>query len=99
MGKRLDADAFGSTIEGLNIGERPIAMARAVLVDGRSQSGVARDQGVSRNAVCLAVNRIWEAHQDVPAGFERVNAVLPKQKAAIVRQWLGLAPQKTEATR
>lgn len=96
MGKHLSAASFATAIDGMNISERPIAMARAVLVDGRSQSDCARDMGVSRNAVCLAVNRIWEAHSAIPAGFERVTAILPKHQASVVKGWHERAPLKSE---
>lgn len=95
--KRLTAAEFARAIDGINISERPIAMARAVLVDGESQSDCARANGVSRNAVCIAVNRIWEAHSAVPAGFERVTAVLPKHQASVVRGWHERAPLKSES--
>ena len=82
--KRLTAAEFARAIDGISISERPIAMARSVLVDGMSQSDCARANGVSRNAVCLTVNRIWEAHIAVPAGFERVTAILRKHQASVV---------------
>ena len=99
MTKQISASDFARAIEGLNIADRPAAMARAVLVEGKTQAEVARDEGVSRNAVCLAVNRVWEVHQDVPAGFERVTAILPKHRAEIVRQWQDAAQQQTETAR
>ncbi|WP_454888071.1 TrfB-related DNA-binding protein [Sphingomonas oryzagri] len=95
-GKRLTAAQFARAIDGISISERPLAMARAVLVDGVSQSDCARANGVSRNAVCLTVNRIWEAHNAVPDGFERVTAILPKHQASVVRSWHERAPFKTE---
>jgi transposase-like protein len=98
-GKRLTAAEFTAAIDRLSIAERPTAMARAVLVDGRMQSEVARTEGVSRNAVFLAVTRIWEAHSGVPEGFERVTVVLPKHKVAIVRQWQDSAVHEMESTR
>lgn len=99
MDKRLSAEAFATAIDAITISERPIAMARAVLVDGQSQSDCARAMGVSRNAVCLAVNRTWEAHRAIPAGFERVTAVLPKHQASVVKGWNERAPLKSEPAR
>jgi hypothetical protein len=87
MAKRLSAIAFDRASARLNIAPRPLAMARSVLVDGEAQAAVAKREGVSRNAVCLAVNRIWDASSEVPEGFERVTAILPKHKAFLVRQW------------
>lgn len=98
-GKRLTAAEFARAIEGLSIGERPAAMARAVMVNGQSQADCARKMGVSRNAVHLAVCRLWEAHQALPAGFERVTAILSKHQASVVRSWHERAPQKSEPAR
>ena len=92
MDKRLSASAFEQAAGRLNI-------ARAVLVDGEAQSAVAKREGVSRNAVCLAVNRIWNAHSEVPEGFERVTAILPKHKAFLVRQWQREAVERLDAKR
>lgn len=97
--KRLTPAEFARAIDGISISERPIAMARAVLVDGISQSECARANSVSRNAVCLAVNRIWEAHNTIPAGFERVTAILSKHQASVVRSWTQRAPHNTESAR
>lgn len=99
MDKRLTTAEFARAIDGLSIAERPASMARAVMVDGHSQADCARAMGVSRNAVHLAVNRIWEAHQAIPAGFERVTAVLPKHQASVVRSWHERAPLKSEPAR
>ena len=64
MDKRLSASAFEQAAGRLNIAARPLDMARAVLVDGEAQSAVAKREGVSRNAGCLAVNRIWRRWKD-----------------------------------
>lgn len=98
-GKRLTAAEFARAIEGLNIGERPAAMARAVMVDGMSQTDCACAMGVSRNAVHLAVNRLWASHRALPVGFERVTAILSKHQASVVRSWHEHAPQKSESAR
>lgn len=99
MGKRLTPSEFETATQGLSIADRPAAMARAVLVDGQSQADCARAMRVSRNAVHLAVNRVWEAHQAVPTGFERVTAILPKHQASVVRSWHERAPFKAEPAR
>ena len=99
MDKRLSASAFERAAGRLNIAVRPLDMARAVLVDGEAQSAVAKREGVSRNAVCLAVNRIWNAQSEVPEGFERVTAILPKHHAFLVRQWQREAVERLDAKR
>lgn len=97
--KKLTPEQFTRAIEGMTISERPIAMARAVLVDGMSQSDCARAMNVSRNAVSLAVNRVRDAHEAVPAGFERVTAILPSHQASVVKGWQERAPLKGEIAR
>ena len=94
--KRLTSEQFAHAIEGMTISERPVAMARAVLVDGMSQSDCARAMSVSRNAVSLAVNRVRDAYEAVPAGFERVTAILPAHQASVVKGWNERAPFKRE---
>lgn len=96
--KLLSAEDFARAVEAITIADRPAAMARAVLVDGQSQSDCSRAYGVSRNAVSLAVNRVRAAHEAVPAGFERVIAILPSHQASVVKGWHERAP-KTEAAR
>jgi len=97
--KKLTPEQFARAIEGLTISDRPTAMARAVLVDGMSQSDCARAMNVSRNAVSLAVNRVRDAYEAVPAGFERVTAVLPIHQATVVKGWQERAPFKGEIAR
>ncbi|TKW64647.1 MAG: transcriptional regulator [Paracoccus denitrificans] len=97
--KPLTAEQFARAIDGMTISERPTAMARAVLVDGMSQSDCARAMNVSRNAVSLAVNRVRDAHEAVPAGFERVTAILPSHQASVVKGWHERAPLKGEIAR
>lgn len=99
VSKRLTPEQFADAIDGLTISERPMAMARSVLVDGVSQSDCARAMNVSRNAVSLAVNRVRDVHEAVPAGFERVTAVLPTHQASVVKGWNERAPFKREIAR
>lgn len=94
--KHLTREQFDRAVAGITIAERPAAMARAVLVDGISQSNCARAMNVSRNAVSLAVNRVRQAHEAVPAGFERVTAILPIHQASVVKSWHERAPFKKE---
>jgi DNA-directed RNA polymerase specialized sigma24 family protein len=85
--KLLTSDQFERAVAGITIADRPVAMARNVLVEGMSQADCARALGVSRNAVSLAVNRVRDAHDEVPAGFERVTAILPLHQASVVKSW------------
>ena len=51
MTKRMSPAEFAAAIDGITMAPRPIAMARAVLVDGQKQVDCAKIEGVSRNAV------------------------------------------------
>nr|AAX19279.1 KorA-like protein [Sinorhizobium meliloti] len=81
---------FEAAVKRLQISERGIDMARRVLVGGEAQSLVATDYGVTLGAVTHQVSRVWRTYVDaleVPPDHERVSAVLPKDKAEIVRTW------------
>lgn len=81
---------FDATVKRLGIQERGIEMARRVLVAGERQTAVAAEMKVTVGAVSHQVNRVWREYvnaQEIPAGYERVSAILPADKAAIVRTW------------
>ncbi|MET1114560.1 MAG: TrfB-related DNA-binding protein [Comamonas sp.] len=85
MGKRLSEAQFQQCIEGLEVGAQTLAIAHGVLVRGQTQASFVQALGLSKGAVSQAVQRIWRAH--LPAGYERVSAVLPQHQAFIVKQW------------
>lgn len=81
---------FEAVVKRLNISDQAADMARRVLVGGEMQKDVAADCKVTISAVSHHVGRIWSAHveaQEIPAGHERITAVLPSDKAEIVRTW------------
>lgn len=88
--RTMEAGVFDETIQRLNISERATQMGRLVLVDQKTQSEVAKEYGVTIGAVSHQVTRIWRTYVDsleLPAGHERITAVLPAEKAEIVRTW------------
>lgn len=88
--RRLKADEFKAATERLTISARSEQMARRVLVEGDLQATVANEYGVTVGAVSHQIRRIWQAHcemQEVPPGHERITAVIPTEKAEIVRTW------------
>ena len=93
--KRLTDEQFRKAITGLNIGHGTVAMARAVLVEGRSQTEVAAEHGLTKGAVSQAVSKVWLARR-LPEGFEEVRAVLPSRQAFIVRKWAKAAKQEDQ---
>ena len=88
--KRLTNDQFRLATEGLPVGQKNIAIARAVLVEGRKQSELAAAYGLTKGAVSQVVAKVWQASQ-VPAGYERVSVVLPEFQAFQVKQWAAAA--------
>lgn len=88
--KRLTPAQFAQAVEPLRSQQRTIELAYPVLVQGRQQKAVAAEQNCSPGRVSTAVHAVWRAYtqqQAIPAGYVRITAVLPKQKAQIVEQW------------
>ena len=88
--KQLTGNQFRLATEGLPMGQKNIAIARAVLVEGRKQSELAAQYGLTKGAVSQVVAKVWQASQ-VPAGYERVSVVLPEFQAFQVKQWAAAA--------
>jgi flagellar biosynthesis component FlhA len=98
MKKRLTETEFQVAIKGLDVGQRTLDIARAVLVEGMPQAAFVKSLKLTRGAVSQAVNRVWVSHEErsLPQGYERVAAVLPAHQAFIVRKWATEAAKKTE---
>jgi hypothetical protein len=101
MKKRLTEGQFHEAVKGLKVGEQTLEIARGVLIDGKPQADFVAQLGLSRGAVSQAVDRVWSAHQakNLPAGYERVSAVLPEHQAFIVKKWAEDATRKREPTK
>ena len=96
MKKRLTEAQFQVAVNGLEIGQQTLDIARGVLVEGRSQAGFVAALGLTKGAVSQAVGRVWRVSQAIlPDGFERVTAVLPEHQAFIVKQWAEDATKRT----
>ncbi len=81
---------FDATLKRLNISEQAAEMARRVLVGNEQQSTVAAAYSVTVSAVSHQVGRVWRTYVEsleIPPGHEKITAVLPVEKAAIVRTW------------
>lgn len=81
---------FEAAVKRMSMSERGMEMARRVLVGGEQQQRVAADFEVTDGAVSQHVSKVWRTFvnmQEIPAGFERITAVLPSDKAEIVRTW------------
>ncbi len=63
-----------------------VALAREVLVDGRSQVDVAKGHGITKQRVSGMVARVIDAAHDVPATWQRVEVWVPPELVDQVRQ-------------
>ena len=63
-----------------------VALAREVLVDGRSQVDVAKGHGITKQRVSGMVARVIAAAHDVPATWQRVEVWVPPELVDQVRQ-------------
>ena len=87
MRKKLTEAQFSEAVKGLDVGERTLAIAKGVLVEGESQASYVKKFGLTRGAVSQAVNRVYARAKVLPPGYEKVTAVLPSHRAYIVRKW------------
>jgi len=88
--RTMAVEEFEAAVKRLRISDRGVEMARRVLVGGEQQGAVAAHYGITIGAVTHQVSRVWRAHVEgleIPPGHERVSAVLPADKAEIVRHW------------
>lgn len=68
--------------------KRNIDAVREILVDGRTQTAIAKELGISDKAVSRLVRRVWALHVEhaaTPDGWESLNVTLPADLAAVVR--------------
>ena len=65
--------------------EDTIEMARLVLVEGHSQSDVARKYELTRQRVSLAVKQVLTAVEEIPNGWVKLEIWLPPAMASKVR--------------
>jgi len=62
-----------------------IEMARQVLVEGQSQTDVARQYGLTRQRVNLAIKQVLTVIDDIPKGWVKLEVWLPPTLASKVR--------------
>jgi hypothetical protein len=87
--KQLNEDQFQDAVRDLKIGDQTREIAHGVLVEGKNQAEFVLKYGLSRGAISQAVGRVWDSHEtkNLPEGYERVSAVLPKYRAYLVKKW------------
>jgi hypothetical protein len=79
--KRLPLEDFNRIAALTRLEPRACDMARSVLVDGRAQTDVAKDHGMTKQRVKLAVDAIGRAYfksESPGSGLVNVELVLPE---------------------
>lgn len=99
--KRLSGEDFERVVELTRLQGAACSMARAVLVDGRSQADVAAEFGVTRQRIHLAIGVIEKAYMKyAPPGHNsvRVSLELPERIALALAAFMEVVdrvPQNT----
>lgn len=89
MKKRLSPAQWKTLIASMDASDQSLAMAHAVLVEGRAQAVVAAECSVTASAVSQTITRFWRSHLErssrrIPHGFRRVTVLLPEREALLV---------------
>lgn len=96
--KTLTVDEFEWLLPRLGrMDSRNVDAMRRVLVDGVMQKTVAAELGLTKEAVSAMVSRVWKAHLTDgrrPAGWEKVEVVLPSEMALVVHELAKIARKK-----
>lgn len=93
--KRIGEAEFDMLADQTRLGDAARSMARMVLVEGQSAVDVAKQFGMSKQRVGLAVESIRRAHQSVATtrnGWVKVELELPER-------WFAQLPQVLDALR
>lgn len=87
--KRLTAQEFATIRPYLKrLKERNIQAIYEHLVDGRQQTELAEELGVTKKAVSQMVSKVWAlhvAHGERPEGWTSISVTLPNEMAEIVK--------------
>lgn len=87
--KRLTAQEFAAIRPYLKrLKERNIQAIYEHLVDGRQQTELAEELGVTKKAVSQMVGKVWAlhvAHGERPEGWTSISVTLPNEMAEIVK--------------
>lgn len=65
-----------------------VEIARAVLVEGRKQTEITREVGLSRSAVSAVIRKVKESHRLFglpPAGWQRIEVCVPASLVPVIR--------------
>lgn len=87
MKKRLTEEQFRIAIQKLQPSRQTVDIAHGILVEGRRHGEYVKLYGITKSAVSQTALRVWNAVDPMPAGFERVTAILPAHQAFVVRKW------------
>ena len=68
------------------LSDETIEMARLVLVEGKGQTEIAKQYGLSRQRVSLAVKQVNSAIEDIPKGWVKLEIWMPSAMANRVKK-------------
>jgi FixJ family two-component response regulator len=98
--KRLTAGEFDAIRPHLgNLETKNVEAARRVLVDGALQKDIAAELGLTKEAMSAIVKRAWTQHVERgarPAGWERVEMVLPPDLVEVAKTLGDVARKRVE---
>jgi FixJ family two-component response regulator len=96
--KRLTASEFETIRPYLErFEEKNVDAIRRVLVEGVMQKVIVEELGLTKEAVSAMVSRAWKAHMEHgerPAGWVKVEVVLPAQMAEVVQEMANIVWKK-----
>jgi len=96
MKKKLTEKEFLAAISCMELTDRTKSITYGVLVEGKKQTDFVSLFGITKSAVSLACRRVWETHIKLVEGYEEVTALLPKNKAFIVKKWAKEAMERSK---
>ena len=96
--KRLTAQEFAAIRPYLSrLKGRNVHALQQILVDGRTQTEIARELGITNKAVSQMVSRVWQFHIDHgerPNGWTSISVTLPPDMADMVKDMERKAREK-----
>lgn len=98
--RRLTQEEWQAAVERSQSNDAHRAIARSVLVDGRSQKAVGTEYQLTAGAVSQIIGKVWRAHllitQGLPDGWREVTVALPEREATLVEALARMARSTPE---
>lgn len=90
MKKRLTRAEFDKAISSLprKLKASNVEISKSILVEGRKQSDMVLETGLSRTAIAAMTKKVREAHEQhgqPPAGWERIELCVPSSMVSMLK--------------